>query len=203
MPPAAIYTKESHGFPFPISFKDTCQNWKHFGILTEFENLKRTWLEKFQINYFTFPITLAFKIVDYRRLEVTEEDISNIDGIGNVFEQCYVEAVTGGVLLKTLLQLGKSCNFIKKRLWHWWFPVNFVKFLRTSFSQNTSRHLLLAMAEQITLTKSLWATLFCKTKTCFGLLKVVQILLKFFTLWWSTTKLMSHNMDAFETKTNI
>ena len=73
---------------------------------------------KFQINYFTFPITLAFKIVDYRRLEVTEEDISNFDSIGNVIEQCYAEAVTGGVLLKTLLQLGKSCNFIKKRLLH-------------------------------------------------------------------------------------
>ena len=178
MPPAAIYTKESHGFPFPISFKDTCQNWKHFGILTEFENLKRTWLEKFQINYFTFPITLAFKIVDYRRLEVTEEDISNFDGIGNVIERCICRSSH------------RRCS---------------MKFLRTSFSQNTSRQLLLAMIEQITLTKSLWSafTMFCKTSTCFGLLKVVQILLKFLTLWWSTTKLLSHNMDAFETKINI
>ena len=39
-----------------------------------------------------------------------------------------------GVLLKTLL---------KKRLWHRRFPLNFVKFLRTPFLQNTSRRLLL------------------------------------------------------------
>ena len=28
---------------------------------------------------------------------------------------------------------GLACNFIKKRLWHRCFPVNFVKFLRTPF----------------------------------------------------------------------
>ena len=32
----------------------------------------------------------------------------------------------------------EACNFIKKRLWHRCFPVNFVKFLRTPFLQNTS-----------------------------------------------------------------
>ena len=32
--------------------------------------------------------------------------------------------------------------FIKKRFWHRCFPVNFAKFLRTLFSQNTSRKLL-------------------------------------------------------------
>ena len=37
----------------------------------------------------------------------------------------------------------EACNFIKKRLWHRCFPVNFVKFLRTPFSQNTSGRLLL------------------------------------------------------------
>ena len=36
-----------------------------------------------------------------------------------------------------------SCNFIKKRLWHRCFPVNFDKFLRTPFLQNTSGWLLL------------------------------------------------------------
>ena len=29
-------------------------------------------------------------------------------------------------------------TLLKKRLWHRCFPANFVKFLRTSFSQNTS-----------------------------------------------------------------
>ena len=41
------------------------------------------------------------------------------------------------------LQAG-ACNFIKKkRLGHMCFPKNFAKFLRTLFSQNTSRRLLL------------------------------------------------------------
>ena len=36
-------------------------------------------------------------------------------------------------------------NFIEKRLWHRCFPVNFLKFLRTSFPQSTSGQLLLKM----------------------------------------------------------
>ena len=34
-------------------------------------------------------------------------------------------------------------TLLKKRHWHWCFPVNFVKFLRTPFLQNTSGRLLL------------------------------------------------------------
>ena len=33
--------------------------------------------------------------------------------------------------------------YLKKSLWHWCFPVNLSKFLRTSFLQNTSARLLL------------------------------------------------------------
>ena len=36
------------------------------------------------------------------------------------------------ILLLTKLQV-QACNFIKKRLWHRCFPMNFVKFLRTPF----------------------------------------------------------------------
>ena len=43
-----------------------------------------------------------------------------------------------------ILQLLEACNFIKKRLWHRCFPVNFAIFLRTCFLQKTSRRLLLA-----------------------------------------------------------
>ena len=39
--------------------------------------------------------------------------------------------------------LPQACNFIKKRLWHRCFPVNFAKFLGTPFLQNTSGWLLL------------------------------------------------------------
>ena len=75
-----------------------------------------------------------------------------------------IEAATRGVLLeKMFLEIRNFAKFtgkhlcqspffnkvaglrlatlLKKRLWHRYFPVNFVKFLRTRFSQNTSgRH---------------------------------------------------------------
>ena len=37
----------------------------------------------------------------------------------------------------------EACNFTIKRLWHRCYPVNFAKFLRISFLQNTSWRLLL------------------------------------------------------------
>ena len=46
----------------------------------------------------------------------------------------------------------KRCSYtapatlLKKGLWHRCFPVNFAKFLRTTFSQNTSARLLLELA---------------------------------------------------------
>ena len=39
----------------------------------------------------------------------------------------------------------RSATSLKKRLWHRCFPVNFAKFLRTSFLQNTSGRLLLTL----------------------------------------------------------
>ena len=37
----------------------------------------------------------------------------------------------------------RTATLLKKRPWHRYFPVNFAKFLRTPFLQNTSRRLLL------------------------------------------------------------
>ena len=42
-------------------------------------------------------------------------------------------------------KLANSATFLKKRLWHKCFPVNFAKSLRTLFLQNTSGQLLLAI----------------------------------------------------------
>ena len=39
----------------------------------------------------------------------------------------------------------KACNFIKKRLWHRCFPVNFAKFLRTLFLTERLRWMLLSL----------------------------------------------------------
>ena len=41
--------------------------------------------------------------------------------------------------------VGLPATLLKKRLWHRCFPVNFVKFLRTPFLQNTSGRLLLSV----------------------------------------------------------
>ena len=53
---------------------------------------------------------------------------------------------TGKQLCQSLFFIKVACvrpvTLSKKRLWHRCFPVNFAKFLRTSFSQNTSRQLL-------------------------------------------------------------
>ena len=39
----------------------------------------------------------------------------------------------------------RSATLLKKILWHRCFPVNFAKFLKTPFLQNTSRRLLLSL----------------------------------------------------------
>ena len=39
----------------------------------------------------------------------------------------------------------RSATLLKRRLWHRCFPVNFAKFLRTAFLQNTSERLLLCI----------------------------------------------------------
>ena len=41
----------------------------------------------------------------------------------------------------------QACNFIKKRIQYRYFPVNFAKFLRTPFLQNTSSRLLLKFGD--------------------------------------------------------
>ena len=41
----------------------------------------------------------------------------------------------------------RRATLLKKRLWHRCFPVNFVKFLRTPFLQNTSGRLLLKLVQ--------------------------------------------------------
>ena len=59
----------------------------------------------------------------------------------------------------------QTCNFIKKRVRHRCFPVNFAKFLRTSFLQNTSVWLLLALGVK-------------KVKRAIFILKIYQVRLE-------------------------
>ena len=89
---------------------------------------------------------------------------------GNLTIMELAEAATAGVLWKkmflkiSLIFTGKHlcqslffnkvaglrpATLLKKRLRHRCFPVNFVKFLRTSFLQNTSGRLLLSLCKLI------------------------------------------------------
>ena len=52
------------------------------------------------------------------------------------------EAAAWGVIWKKGV-IRRPTTLLKKRLWHRCFPVNFAKFLRTTFSQNTSLRRLL------------------------------------------------------------
>ena len=71
-----------------------------------------------------------------------------IDKLRSSHQRCFIKE---GVLRNFTKFTGKhQCqnlffnkSFFKKRLWHKCFPVNFVKFLRTPFLQNTSERLLL------------------------------------------------------------
>ena len=58
---------------------------------------------------------------------------------------------TGKHLCWSLLQ---TCNFVKKRLQHWCFPVKFAKFLRTFNLRNTCERLLLFVSPQNTIASS-------------------------------------------------
>ena len=74
-----------------------------------------------------------------------------ISGRGNVVEEnvrkgsfFYLSDANGAVLVSLLSILNmRPATLLKKKLWHRCFPVNFVKFLRTPFLQNTSERLLL------------------------------------------------------------
>ena len=56
----------------------------------------------------------------------------------------YLSDANGAVLVSLLSILNmRPATLLKKKLWHRCFPVNFVKFLRTPFLQNTSERMLL------------------------------------------------------------
>ena len=67
----------------------------------------------------------------------------------------YLEAATGGVLKNFAIFTGKhlswnlfliklqACEFIEKRLQHWYFPLHVRKFLRTPTLKNSERLLLI------------------------------------------------------------
>ena len=102
-------------------------------------------------------------------------------------------SIKKGVLWNFVKFIGlRPANLLKKRLWHRCFPVNFTKFLRTPFLQNTSGRLLLFIVQwpyRMTLTLITFGFLFHfmlvgviedeKSQTCHS-----QVLRKFFMTRW-------------------
>ena len=54
-----------------------------------------------------------------------------------------------GEVLRGMVNQPRSATLLKKRLWRRCFPVNFAKFLRTPFLQNTSGRLLMTCNKNI------------------------------------------------------
>ena len=97
------------------------------------------------------------KFVNYRTLEKIIIVLDIINQFRSSHQRCSMQK---GVLRNFIKFTGKHLcqslffnkvvasglqHYQKKRLCHRCFPVNFVKFLRTSFSQNTSGRLLLSI----------------------------------------------------------
>ena len=66
-------------------------------------------------------------------------------GVLRNFTKFIVKHVCQSLFFNKVANL-RPATLLKKRLWRRCFPVNFTKFLRTSFLQNTSRRLLLSLS---------------------------------------------------------
>ena len=66
----------------------------------------------------------------------------------------------------------RSATLLKKRLWHKCFSVNFAKFLRTPFLQNTSRRLLLEIANSTTHNSKKGGLLYLKFSGLYSVLPI-------------------------------
>ena len=68
-----------------------------------------------------------------------------------VVRRCSVKKAFLEILQNSQGNICARVSFLKKRLWHRCFPVNFAKFLRTSFLTKHPRWLLLAFQSESTL----------------------------------------------------
>ena len=105
---------------------------------TTYYNLYELWfLHNKNVKFYATTVSLTnfifyinkgnagMKILQYIRLQINRSS----------YQRCSVKK-------KEFLEISQN-PLLKKRLWHRCFPVNFAKFLRTPFLQNTSGRLLL------------------------------------------------------------
>ena len=94
-------------------------------------------------------------------------------------QRCFMKKVFLEISQNSQENTCARVSFLKKRLWQRCFPVNFVKFLRTPFLQNTSVRLLLAVVELLLRFLTLKETQRTNVKCCQILLQKSFILTMF------------------------
>ena len=65
------------------------------------------------------------------------EAVAQRCSVKNVFLEISQDSLENTCFRISFLTKLQACNFVKKRLWHKCFPVNFARFLRTFFSHST------------------------------------------------------------------
>ena len=144
----SIVTFVSICFFYKIDFKDL-----NF-VLRQFFNFS----QNIYTSFFLFYISKLYEFLFFCLLvdnQVTAFFKKFRNGYFHIELSILKKAATRSVLCKKVfleisqnsfliqLQASKPPTLLKKRLWHWCFPMNFVKFVRTPFLQNNSGRLLL------------------------------------------------------------
>ena len=108
---------------------------------------------------------LSAKYVILRGLK-NKEAVAQMCSVEKVFLEISQNSQENTCTRASFLVMLQACNFIKKSLWHRCFPLNFVKFLRTSFFTEHLWWLLLKTAK-----KGVGLFKFHKRKNFFSLIK--------------------------------
>ena len=88
-------------------------------------------------------MTLGSKLKYFQRYEIQMFRLNTKQGVLKNFAKFTGKHLCQSIFLNKVAGL-RPVTLIKKCLWHRCFPVNFAKFLRTYFLQNTSGRLLLS-----------------------------------------------------------
>ena len=91
---------------------------------------------------FIIEILVKEEVVIWTKIRSSHQRCSMKKGVLRNFTKFTGKYLCQGLFFNKVAGL-RPATLLKKRLWHRCFPVNFVKFLRASFLQNTSGRLLL------------------------------------------------------------
>ena len=115
----------------------------YFHKKLHFRYLRGLWIHLCHLRY-KFSICISEKGTHTNKYGFSVSDFSDEDCIFAELKKCAWGCFMFFVLLWDL----RPATLLKKGLWHRFFPVNFAKFLRATFSQNTSGRLLLNKPSQ-------------------------------------------------------